>query len=619
MSTLDPAAYLRAIAPFAELPRAVFDEAARSVEVVFHPAGAILARPGGDRLHHLYVIRKGSVRLERDGRSFQFLEEGEIFGYTSLLKKEATIEVVVEEDLVAYRLPETAFARLLSEARFAGHFAARVAQRLQATISRTDIPIARPDLAVAVERIGRRAPVWVDPDLAVGEAARMMRRQRISSLLVRTDPPGIVTDRDLRGRVLAEARGPSTPVREVCTSPLHTVPAETPVHAAWASLLDAGVHHLPLVRGGEIVGIVTSTDFLRHTAPGPVSVLRSVERLASPADLPGYAAQVADMAASLVASGLDALVIAGFVARLNDALLRRLLSWAEADLGAPPAPYAWIVFGSEGRMEQTLLTDQDNALVYADEGEPSRAWFQALGERVNADLERAGFPSCPGGYMARSWNGPLHEWSERFRGWIDVPNPKALLVASIFFDFRRVGGTLDLEPLEELLAGAREKGPFLRLLAASSMEYHPPPGFLLRLRGESSTIDVKAHGVSPIVFLARCYGLEAGTRARSTLERLEAAVAAGLVEEEQRAGVVDAFRFVLALRLRMQLARQGTPDAERGSAAGTDPEAGARGAAVTTKIPLSDLSAIERTRLKEAFRAVEAWHDHARQHFHTAS
>jgi CBS domain-containing protein len=248
-------------------------------------------------------------------------------------------------------------------------------------------------------------------------------------------------------------------------------------------------------------------------------------------------------------------------------------------------------------MEQTLLTDQDNALVYADDGAGRRDWFRAFAERVNADLQTAGFPACPGGYMARSWHGPLSDWAERFRGWIDVPNPKALLVASIFFDFRRIGGTLDLAPLDAILAGARHHTPFLRLMAGSSMEYHPPPQLLLRLRGESSTVDLKAHGVSPIVFLARCFALEAGTRARSTVERLEAAARAGLVDEQDAARVGEALRFVLGLRLRRQL------------------DARARGAALTSKVALSDLSAIERTRLKEAFRAVETWHEHARHHY----
>ena len=161
------------------------------------------------------------------------------------------------------------------------------------------------------------------------------------------------------------------------------------------------------------------------------------------------------MVAALLSGKLDALIIAGFVARLNDAMLRRVLEWAHVDLGPAPAPYSWIVFGSEGRMEQTLLTDQDNALVYADEGGPHREWFEKLAARVNDDLVTAGFPPCPGGYMARNWLGTISEWTERFRTWIDEPRPQALLESAIFFDFRGVAGHLDLAP-------CRSRSPPLR-------------------------------------------------------------------------------------------------------------------------------------------------------------
>ncbi len=598
MSGIDPVAYVRALPPFDELPPQLFDEVAPALDVSFHPAGTRLVHPGGEPLRHLYVIRKGAVRLMRGGRVLQILEEGEIFGYTSLLRHEATLDVVVEDDLVAYRLPERAFAILLNDARFARHFAARAAERLQASLARVDVASFRPDLELEVGEISARAPTWITPDVSASEAARTMRSERISSVLVRGDPAGILTDRDLRSRVLAEGRGPATPAGQICTRPIRTVPATTPVYAAWTYLLDQGVHHLPVTRDGEIVGVVTSTDLLRHTAPGPIAVLRSVERLGAREHLPGYAGRVAEMAASLVASGLDSIRIAGFVARLNDVLLRRILQWAEAELGAPPAPYAWIVLGSEGRMEQTLLTDQDNALVYADAGAGRREWFRQLAERVNADLVAAGFPECPGGYMARSWHGPRSEWAERFRGWINVPTPKALLAASIFFDFRRAGGALEVAPLDDILVAARHETPFLRLFASASMEYHPPRSGLLRVRGDSSMVDLKAHGLSPVVFLARCFGLEAGTRARGTLERLEAAARAGLVSEEERAMVSDAFRFVLGLRLRREL------------------EAWSRGAPVTSKLSMSELTAIERTRLKEAFRDIERWHDAAHHHYH---
>jgi CBS domain-containing protein len=600
MASIDPVAFLRATPPFDALPQRLFDEAARRLEVAYHPAGTWLARVGKEPLRHLYVIRKGVVRLERDGQTMQVLEEGEAFGYTSLIAGKATFDVMVEEDLVAYLLPGDEFRRLLGDGAFAGHFAVGLSERLKASLEHAPVATFPTDLSLEVRELVRRPPVWVEASATVGEAAQVMSRQRISSVLVRTDPPGIVTDRDFRNRVLADGLGPGEPVTRVLSRPLRTVEAGTPIYEAWRRLLDAGVHHMPVVKGEEIVGVVTSSDLLKSTAQGPVAVLRRVERLASRDALPGYAAKVSEMASALLAGGLDAMVIAGFVARLNDALVGRILRWGEAELGEPPVPYAWIVFGSEGRMEQTLLTDQDNAMVYADEGASRRDYFQALADRANADLLAAGFPECDGGYMARKWHGPLSEWMQRFSGWMEVPNPQALLEASIFFDFRPVYGQLDLAPLEAVLKGAHNKTAFLRFMAKAAMDFHPPANFLLRLKGESSTVDLKRQGISPVVFLARCYGLEVGSRARNTLERLDAACKAGLMGEDAWGNVADAYRFLVGLRLRLQLR--------------TVQEGGAPKNAVA----LADLTAIARGRLKDSLRAVRTWQEEAAYHYQTS-
>ena len=174
-------------------------------------------------------------------------------------------------------------------------------------------------------------------------------------------------------------------------------------------------------------------------------------------------------------------------------------------------------------MEQTLLTDQDNALVFADEGAGARDWFQAFAARVNDDLELAGFPRCPGGYMARNWLGTESEWADRFRGWIVDPTPQALVEAGIFFDFRRVAGRLDVDRLQSVATGAREQPIFLRAVVQQALRFAPPKMLLLRLRGGSSTVDLKKQGISPIVFLARALALEVGTSVRGTLDRLDAA------------------------------------------------------------------------------------------------
>jgi CBS domain-containing protein len=588
--------FLRATPPFDALARARFDELAAHVAVRRFAAGTWLARAGGDPMQHLYVIRSGSVRLERHGQTLQVLEEGETFGYTSLITGKATIDVLVEEDLVALELPAADFRRLEEDPRFAAHFAAGLGQRLRASLEQSQVAAFQPDLSQEAGRLVRGAPVWMAPGATVAEAARIMRDAELSAVLVRTDPPGILTDRDLRNRVLAEGLPSDTPVERVCSRPLWTLPAETPIYEAWTELLDENRNHLALVRDDQVVGVVASTDVMRSSAQGPVAAIRAVERLSSRDGLAGYGARVAEMVSALLAARLDPVNIAQLVARLNDALLRPILRWAEADLGPPPAAYAWLALGSEGRMEQTLLTDQDNALVYADSGEGSRAWFQAFAARVNDDLEAAGFPRCRGGYMARNWLGPMAEWCGRFRAWIHDPSPKSLLEAAIFFDYRRVAGKLDVEPLQAEIGAARDQPIFLRAMAQEAMRFSPPQMLMLRLRGASSVVDLKKQGISPIVFLARCDALEVGSTSRHTLDRLDAAGRAGLISRDTKDNVVEAYRFLVGLRLRLQLRMlvEGKP--------------------VVDEVALSGLTPVERTRLKESFRAVEAWQELASYH-----
>jgi CBS domain-containing protein len=247
-------------------------------------------------------------------------------------------------------------------------------------------------------------------------------------------------------------------------------------------------------------------------------------------------------------------------------------------------------------MEQTLLTDQDNALLYADEGNAHREWFQRFAERVNADLEAAGFPPCAGGYMARNWHGPLSSWLERFKGWINVPNRQALLVASIFFDFRKVAGGLDLEPVHEVIAGTAEKPLFLRWLATDALDFRTPNPFLLKLRRRASSVNLKRNGLSPVVSLARCYALEQRIRARNTVVRLRSAAPA---LGEQWEAVIEAYRFLLGIRLRRQLHSM------------------AEGKPISNQVVLGELSGLDRRHLKDSLGAIRAWQRAAPQHFQT--
>jgi CBS domain-containing protein len=404
-----------------------------------------------------------------------------------------------------------------------------------------------------------------------------------------------VTDRDFRNRVLAEGLDAGTLVSAVASRPLRTVPAAAQIHEAWTELLDTGGHHLPVERDGEIIGVLTASDLLECSASGPVAVLRAVEQLGAREQLHGYAGRVAEMAAALLAGGLDAAFVAGFVARLNDALLLRLVRWAEADLGRAPVAWAWLALGAEGRMEQTLLTDQDNALAYEDGGEAHREWFQAFADRIGRDLEAAGFPPCPGGRMARRWHQTVSAWTEEIERCIAERPARA----GLYYDLRHAVGPLDIRPLLDALDRGARTRLLVRTLAREALSHEPPQTLLLRLRGESSVVDLKRQGVLPIVLLARCYAMEAGSPARNTLDRLDAARDAGLMAPGLHGEIEEAYRFVAGLRLRVQLRML------------------SEHRPVTDEVRLSELSAVERGRLKDAFRVVRAWQEKAAYHHQT--
>ena len=584
MADLDPVSFLRATPPFDGLPPHEFERASAALEVVFHPAGDLIIARDGPPSEHLYIVRKGLVRLERDGETVLVLEPGELFGFTSVMAGATPFNVVVERDLLAYRVAAGVVRSMLIVPAVARYFSESLAERLRWTTEPARVASGG-DLHLPVERLVRRAPVVVAPDATVGDVARRMSDAQASSALVDVEPMGIVTDRDLRDRVLAQGRGLDTPVIDVATRPVRTIAAGTPVYEAWHLLVQHGVHHLPVARGREILGVLSDADLLRHQTSGPTALFARIEHLGKPDEARGYAADVARMVGTLVEAGLDVTRIARLVSRLNDALVARFLRVAEADLGPRPCDYAWVVFGAEGRYEQLLITDQDNAIVYGDDTPEAGEYFGRLAERGVGDLETAGFPRCPGGFMATTWRAPIETWIGRFGNWIREPSGQAVLDAATFFDGRPVHGALDVHDVGRAIQGARDQDVFLALMANEALRFRPPIGAFGHLRG-ADRIDLKRDGLAPIVGLARVLAMAGGIRVHSTHARLAAAAEHGLISEEGAATLQEAHRFLLGLRLRFQL------------------EAVRRGREPVATLSDTDLRAGETRHLKEAFRAI---------------
>ncbi len=442
------------------------------------------------------------------------------------------------------------------------------------------------ELTTPVGTLMLRAAPYVSPDDTVADAARAMREAQTSSALVRGQPLGILTSGDLRSRVLAEGLPASTPVSTVMTRQVRALPEDAPLYAALLLMLDEGFEHVPITRGGEVIGVVTHLDMLRYQARSPMLLLgqiRSVDRLEA---LDGYSDQVAAAAGALLADGVQAIRVSRVISGLNDALSGRLIQLAQEQLGPPPCPYTWLALGSEGRMEQVLLSDQDNALVYQDDTPQTAEYFEALAGMVVDGLLHAGFPRCPGGYMAVNWCRPMSAFQRTFYQWIHRPEPKAMVEASVFLDFRAAHGSLSVTPLSDVLLAARRAPNFLSSLARSAGSFTPPLGIFGQVRTKERHVDLKIGGLAAVVIMARIFALEAGSSARPTLERLEDAAQAGVLSVDGAAGLADAFRLLVKLRLREQLRRV---------AAGQVPD---------NRVCFDDLTGVERRRLRDAFRTV---------------
>lgn len=578
-----------------------------------HTAACVQTFADGDRILQqggavsecLYLLAHGEVRLVRDGEEIQVLEEGDLFGYPSIINSAPPCcDVIARGEVTVHCVPKATFRELLHNAEFAEFFLQSLGERLQRLTAGSATSLGG-ELTTELGDLPLAAPITVAPTATVAEAARAMRDVRSDVVLVAsgTEKPadGILTDHDFQTRVLAEGRGADTPVADVMSHPLKTLPASTPVHAALLFMLEQRIHHLPIVHEGAITGIVSATDLLRHQTRNPLYLMQRLDAIRDPAGLASYATDASAMIARLFSGGLMGGQIGRIFSSLNDALTRRLCRLAEEQLGPPPCPYAWLVFGSEGRMEQALLTDQDNALVYESDVPGAREYFAALGEQVVTNLITAGFPPCTGGCMATNWNKPLGAWAETIAEWISEPTPDNLMVSSIFFDFRAVAGELDTTPLADQVADATQNQIFLAHLARVSLRFNPPLDFFQRIRAEDGHVDLKKRGIASIVAAARVYALEAGARARPTRERLEAAIESGVVSRDLGLTLIETYRYLLQLRLGAQL------DALH---EGREPD---------SRIRLNQLSSLERRHLKDAFGVIREMQQALQRRYRTDS
>jgi signal-transduction protein with cAMP-binding, CBS, and nucleotidyltransferase domain/PAS domain-containing protein len=485
-------------------------------------------------------------------------------------------EVLSLKDVTAHKRTEETVQRLLSE--------------LQTTVPLTTRPIKSSALFL----------VACELDTPVRKAAAAMARAKASAILVRApngEPVGIVTDRDLRDRVLAAERDPALPVSSIMSAPLIRVAEHALLFEAARLMQERGVQHL-VVTGdrGETLGVLAGSEILHAQRHAVGLLLAEIERAGSGQELRDCNAKLPLLVKSLLDGGTRVEHVTRIMSSVCDAIAVRLFALAEAELGTPPAPYSFVALGSVARGEQTLATDQDNAIIYADVPPEQQAaaqdYFLRLGEKVCTGLDHVGYRRCKGQTMASNpkWCQPLSRWRQYFTDCVTAAEPQDLLDVNIFFDFRCAHGEASQvaglrQHLQQLLAGGQPV--FFFHLAQSTLRFKPPRGFFGNIQTETggehrATFNIK-NAIIPLVNFARMYALQHHLAETNTLDRLGRLRDRGVLLSSSHDELVQAYTALMQMRLAhqaAQVARDVPPD---------------------NYINLAELTQLERSVLKKVF------------------
>jgi CBS domain-containing protein len=552
----------------------------------------------GDMLEGLYVIESGAFDMQAGAHDLvAHRGPGEIMGERGLLRDgTAQLDVRATEAARLILIPTAHFDTLMERS----DTVARWFQRARPTDPNETGPYATGLTALQVSDLMSKKPITCTPDTTVSEVARVMRKHTISSVVAMDEGrlAGIITVHDLTNRVLAEDLDGTITVARVMTPDPVTIAPDRLGLDALMRLAELGVNHLPVAQGDRLVGMIGKTDLFRQQAATASHMVADIASAQSAQDMAHVMERVPGLLAQLVRAGVKPGSITRRITDITDAITRRLLTLAEGRLGPAPVPYLWAACGSQGRREQTGVSDQDNCLILDDAFRPDAhdAYFADLARFVSDGLDTCGFFYCPGDMMATNprWRQPRRAWRDYFARWIRQPDNEAQMLASVMFDLRPISGEFELfENLEhEVLAKAKKNSIFVAHMISNSLKHTVPLGFfrgltLIRSGENRNTIDLKASGVVPVVDLGRIYALLGSLTASGTRDRIEGARDAGVISKSGAHDLLDAYDLIAETRLRHQAGQV------------------ARGEAPDNFMNPAEMSDLERNHLRDAFMVVK--------------
>jgi len=567
--------------PFNELSTDMQEELADTCRVERYPSGSLILERGKSRVEYLRIIYEGRMRLFlRDEEGEVSLEDfrgpGEVVGALAILRGSlSNLEVVADTDTVCILISRDEFLGLIQSNLGFSRYYLKTITETYVSKALTQLEQSRPRVggegslylfSAQVGDVVRRRPVGISAQATVQEAARLMDREKVGCLLVGEAEAGfvgIVTDRDLRSKVVAAGLGGEEPVRRIMSTPVQTIEAHTVCFDALLEMMKRRVHHLPLSRGDDVVGVISGHDLMVTTGSSPLALVREITHAAKIEDLYDISLKSPRVVASLINEGAKASNVTRMITLINDYILDRVLNLLIQELGPPPVEFCWMLMGSEGRREQTFRTDQDNGIIYADPVDQDQAtqceqYFRYLGTMAIEHLVACGFPRCPGGIMASNpqWCQPYAKWAAQFDRWISTPEPKEVLHATIFFDFRGGYGQTELTRRLRDHLNQKVKGQevFLRYLAKDSLTTPSALSFFRNVVTErggehAGRLDLKHKGLVPFIDFARVKSLASAVSATNTQERLTMLHQAGVLSRDFHLDLSQSFEFLMQLRL----------------------------------------------------------------------
>lgn len=594
--------FIAQVDPFHHLPKTLISQIAANIEIRYIAQGDVIAFEEQADKRCLYLIRIGAVEQKKpNGELRARLESGSIFGFSIFNPKEDEqyTACAIENSLI-YQIPYALLSGIVQQhPQYAAYFASEAGVRLHKASKSAWLQDQDGIFMKSVVEVANRKIATVAASATIKETAASMCRQRRSSALIMQHDKlvGIVNDRDMTKKVVAQALDVNLPISHIMTADPPTVAANELVLNAISLMMQHNLRNLPVIDNEKVIGILTATDLVQKNSTQSIFMINHIFQADSLALLVDLSAKRQAVFEGLIESGVDYRNIMQVMTLIADAFHQKLLMMAEHRFGAPPCAYSWVVAGSQARYEIHPLSDQDNAIIIERELEPSeQAYFSQLATFVNDGLDKCGYAHCSGGYMASNpkWCQSLTRWQADFEQWIVSPELEGLLNASVFMDLRAIHGSSDLaERLTEFFAKlVQDNRRFLAFLVANTIRIKPPlsifRNFVLIKDGEhKNKLNLKKRAISLLVDLGRIYALSAGIgQTKSTEARFITCYESKAINKETLDDILSAYRFVCEVRFKYQL------------------QALRQQQLLTNHIAPDELTSFERNNLKDAFRLI---------------